>query len=160
MNQSINQIKDSLQSGQPIIQIISYEEKRVENFLKKLCQQVLKNQNTYFWDSHNGLSGNEGKIPNGQDPAQAIDIALKITEPAFFVFKDLNSLHHSPEIIRKIRECYLQFKNSKKFLFLLSADDFLPPMLKKEIDIIHFELPDFEELESLCLKFFETLESS
>jgi SpoVK/Ycf46/Vps4 family AAA+-type ATPase len=161
MNQSINQIKDSLQSGQPLVQIVSYEEKRVENFLKKLCLQVLKNQNIYFWDSHNGLSGNEAKIPNVKDPAQALDAILKINEPAFFVFKDLNSiLRNSPEIIRKIRECYLQFKNSKKFLFLLSADDFLPPMLKKEIDIIYFELPDFEELESLCFKFLESLEKA
>jgi len=45
MNQSINQIKDSLQAGQPIVQIVSSEEKRVESFLKKLCQQILKNQN-------------------------------------------------------------------------------------------------------------------
>ena len=161
MNQSINQIKDSIQAGQPIVQIISYEEKRVEGFLKKLCQQMLKNQNVFSWDAHNGLNGSEGKIANGKDPAVALDAALKITEPAFFVFKDLNSLlRSSPEIVRKLRECYLQFKGNKKFLFLLSADDFLPPMLKKEIDIITFELPDFEELESLCLKFLESLEKA
>jgi SpoVK/Ycf46/Vps4 family AAA+-type ATPase len=161
MNQSINQIKDSIQAGQPVLQIISYEEKRVESFLKKLCPQVLKNQNIYFWDSHNGLHVNETRIPDGKDPARALDAALNVSEPAFFVFKDLNSqLRNSPELTRKIRECYLQFKNSRKFLFLLSADDFLPPMLKKEIDIITFELPDFEELESLCLKFMESLEKA
>ena len=91
MNQSINQIKDSLQAGQPVMQIVSYEEKRVEGFLKKLCQQTLKNQNIYLWDSHNGLSGSEGKIPNSKDPTQALDAALKIMEPAFFIFKDLFS---------------------------------------------------------------------
>jgi ATP-dependent 26S proteasome regulatory subunit len=161
MNQSINQIKDSLQSGQPLVQIVSYEEKRVENFLKKLCPQVIKNQNIYFWDSHNGLSGNDVKIPNSKDAALALDAVLKINEPAFFVFKDLNGqLRNAPEMIRQIRECYLQFKGSKRFLFLLSADDFLPPMLKKEIDIIFFELPDFEELENLCLKFMESLEKA
>jgi ATP-dependent 26S proteasome regulatory subunit len=161
MNQSINLIKDSLQSGQPLVQIVSYEEKRVENFLKKLCPQVIKNQNIYFWDSHNGLSGNDVKIPNSKDAALALDAVLKINEPAFFVFKDLNGqLRNAPEMIRQIRECYLQFKGSKRFLFLLSADDFLPPMLKKEIDIIFFELPDFEELENLCLKFMESLEKA
>ena len=59
MNQSINHIKDSLLAGQPIVQIVSFEEKRVESFLKKLCQQTLKNQNIYSWDSHNGLSRSE-----------------------------------------------------------------------------------------------------
>lgn len=161
MNQSINQIKDSIQAGQPIIQIVSYEEKRVESYLKKLCQQVLKNQNIFTWDSHNGLGGSEGKLANGKEPAQALDAILKISEPAFFIFKDMTPLMRlSPEITRKVRECYLQFKGNKKFLFLLSADDFLPSVLKKEIDIITFELPDFEELENLCLKFLDSVEKA
>jgi ATP-dependent 26S proteasome regulatory subunit len=161
MNQSINQIKDSLLAGQPIVQIVSFEEKRIEGFLKKLCQQTLKSLNIYTWDSHNGLSRNEATIPDSIEPAPALDIALTAKEPAFFVFKDLNSrLRHSPGLTRKIRECYLQFKNSRKFLFLLSPDDFLPASLKKEIDIIHFELPDYEELENLNSKFLESMEKA
>ena len=154
MNQSINQIKDSLLAGQPIVQVVSYEEKRIEGFLKKLCQQTLKSLNIYTWESHSGLSRNESRIPDSSDPGAALDIVLAASEPAFFIFKDLNSrLRHSPGLTRKVRECYLQFKNSKKFLFLLSPDDFLPATLKKEIDIIHFELPDYEELENLCSRF-------
>ncbi len=161
MNQSINQIKDSLIAGQPIVQIVSFEEKRIEGFLKKLCQQTLKSLNVCTWDSHNGLSRNESAIPDCKDPAPALDFALAAKEPAFFIFKDLNSrLRNSPGLTRKIRECYLQFKNSKKFLFLLSPDDFLPASLKKEIDIIHFELPDYEELENLCIKFLESMEKA
>jgi ATP-dependent 26S proteasome regulatory subunit len=158
MNQSINLIKDSLLAGQPIVQIISFEEKRVENFLKKLCQQTLKNQNVYSWDSHNGLSRLDAPLPDSIDPARALDLALGANEPAFFVFKDLTPrLRDSQVLIRQVRECYLQFKNNKKFLFLLSPDDFLPASLKKEIDIIHFELPDYEELENLFLKFMDSM---
>jgi ATP-dependent 26S proteasome regulatory subunit len=158
MNQSINQIKDSLLSGQPIVQVVSYEEKRVENLLKKLCQQTIKNQIFYSWDSHNGLRCGEIGVPDSKEPAQALEYALNRNDPAFFIFKDLNSrLRHSPGITRLVRECYLQFKNNKKFLFLLSPDDYLPANLKKEIDIIHFELPNYEELENLYLKFMESL---
>ncbi|HEX7502661.1 MAG TPA: hypothetical protein VF451_04510, partial [Acidobacteriota bacterium] len=161
MNQSLNLIKDSLLSGQPLVQIVSFEEKRVEGFLKKLCQQTLKSQNIYVWDSHNGLSRNEAAIPGGLEPGAALDHALKTGEPAFFLFKDLNArLRDCPELTRKIRECYLQFKNVKKFLFLLSADDYLPATLKKEVDIIHFDLPDYDELENLCLKFLESMEKA
>ncbi|TFG80414.1 MAG: AAA family ATPase [Chrysiogenales bacterium] len=161
MNQSINQIKDSLLAGQPIVQIVSFEEKRIEGFLKKLCQQTLKSLNIYTWESHNGLSRNDSMIPDSKEPAAALDLALAANEAAFFVFKDLNSrLRHSPGLIRKIRECYLHFKNNKKFLFLLSPDDYLPTTLKKEIDIIHFELPDYEELENLCAKFLESMEKA
>jgi ATP-dependent 26S proteasome regulatory subunit len=158
MNQSINQIKDSLLAGQPIVQIVSYEEKRVESFLKKLCQQTLKNQNIYSWDSHNGLSRGEAPLPDSREPSRALGLALGVGEPAFFIFKDLSPLlRQAPGLAREIRECYLQFKNNRKFLFLLSPDDTLPSNLKKEIDIIHFELPDYEELEALFAKFLESL---
>ncbi|MDD8013115.1 MAG: hypothetical protein PHX05_06530, partial [Acidobacteriota bacterium] len=90
MNQSINRIKDSLLAGQPIVQVISFEEKRVEGFLKKLCQQTLKNQNIYSWDSYNGLSRGDVPVPDSKDPIIALDLALKAVEPAFFIFKDLN----------------------------------------------------------------------
>jgi SpoVK/Ycf46/Vps4 family AAA+-type ATPase len=161
MNQSLNRIKDSLLAGQPIVQVISFEEKRVEGFLRKLCQQTLKNQNVYTWDSHFGLS--HGEAPStpavdSLDPSRALDLALGVNEPAFFVFRDLTPLlRDNPGLIRQVRECYLQFKGSRKFLFLLSPDDYLPASLKKEIDIIQFELPDYEELEALCGKFLESL---
>jgi SpoVK/Ycf46/Vps4 family AAA+-type ATPase len=158
MNASINQIKDSLLAGQPIVQIVSFEEKRVESFLKKLCQQTLKSQNLYSWDSHNGLSRGDAPVPDSLDPSRALDLALNVGEPAFFVFKDLTPrLRDSQALIRQVRECYMQFKNSRRYLFLLSPDDFLPANLKKEIDIIHFELPDYEELENLFQKFMESM---
>ena len=158
MNQSINRIKDSLIAGQPIVQVVSYEEKRVEGFLKKLCQQTLKSQNVYSWDSHNGLSRGDAPLPGSKDPASALDLALKGGEPAFYIFKDLNPrLRLEPALVRQVRECYLQFKGSRKFLFLLSPDDFLPASLKKEIDIVFFDLPDYEELESLFARFLDSL---
>lgn len=158
MNPSLNRIKDSLLAGQPIVQIVSFEEKRVEGFLKKLCQQTLKSQNLYSWDSRNGLSLGETPVPDSLLPARALDAALAVREPAFFVFKDLTPrLRDSLDLIRQVRECYLQFKNSRKFLFLLSPDDYLPASLKKEIDIIQFELPDYEELEALFNKFLDSL---
>jgi len=158
MNQSLNRIKDSLLAGQPIVQIISFEEKRVEGFLKKLCQGTLKNQNVYSWDSHTGLSRGEDPLADCLDPARALDHVLAVNEPAFFVFKDLTPrLRDDLGLVRQVRECYLRFKNNRKFLFLLSPDDYLPASLKKEVDIIQFELPDYDELDTLCSKFLESL---
>lgn len=158
MNAAVNRIKDSLIAGQPIVQIVSYEEKRVEGFLRKLCQQTLKNQNIFSWDSHNGLSRGDAPLPASQDPAAALGLALKGGEPAFYVFKDLSPrLRQDPALVRLVRECYLQFKGSRRFLFLVSADDFLPGSLKKEIDIVYFDLPDYEELEGLLARFLDSL---
>ncbi len=158
MNASLSRIKDSLLAGQPIVQIVSFEEKRVEGFLKKLGQQTLKNQNYYSWDSRNGLSRGETPLPDSLSPQRALDAALDCAEPAFFVFKDLTPrLRDSLDLVRQVRECYLQFKGSRKFLFLLSPDDSLPASLKKEVDIVPFDLPDYEELDGLFSRFLESL---
>ena len=117
MNQSINRIKDSLLAGQPIVQIISFEEKRVEGFLKKLCQQTLKNQNIYSWDSHNGLSRGDVPVPDSKDPdrrpgpgaegRRARVLCLQGPHPA--------PAPGTPDLVRQMRECYLQFKGNRKF---------------------------------------------
>ncbi len=158
MNPSLSRIKDSLLAGQPIVQVVSFEEKRVEGFLRKLCQQTLKSQNYYSWDSRNGLLQGEAPLADSLAPGRALDLALAAREPAFFVFRDLTPrLRDSLDLVRQVRECYLQFKNSRKFLFLLSPDDTLPASLKKEVDVVHFELPDYGELEALFARFLESL---
>ena len=161
MTNSINFIKDSILAGQPIIQIISYEEKRIENYLKKLCLQILKNQNVYFWDMHNGLSLNDHPIADSRDPIKALNLVMKTGDSGFFVFRDMTPLlRNSFDLVRKLRECYSQLKSSKKIIFLVSPDDFAPTMLKKEIDMVHFELPDYDELAGLFAKFLESMEKA
>ena len=161
MSNSVNFIKDSILAGQPIIQIISFEEKRVESYLKKLCQQTLKNQNIAVWDMHNGMVKNDQPVPDTSAPVAALNVALKLNEPGFFIFRDLTPLiKDSPDIIRKLRECYGQLKNTKRVIFLLSPDEYFPDMLKKEMDMFHFDPPDYEELENLFGRFLESLEKA
>lgn len=161
MNKSIDQIRNSIMVGQPIIQIISYEEKRIENYLSKLGEQILRNRNIFFWDINNGINKENKVIPDTSNPINALNFILKEETPGFYIFRDLNAqIKNSPEIIRKLREIYKSLKNAKKVIFLLSPDEYFPDALKKEIDIIRFELPDYEELANLFHKFLESLEKS
>ena len=106
MNNSVNFIKDSILAGQPIIQIISFEEKRIEGFLKKMCLQTLKNQNVAVWDMHNGMFRNDQPVPETGNPVAALNVVMRSSEPGFFIFKDLTPLiKNSTEIVRKLREC-------------------------------------------------------
>ncbi len=161
MNASAEHIKNSVLVGQPIIQIISFEEKRVENHLLQLCEQILKSRNICFWDINNGIIKDKQIVPDTQDPVRALDYALKDQSPGFLVYRDLNSLlKDSEKAIRKLRELYRKLKNSRRVIFLLSADDYFPDELKKEIDIVRFELPDYEELENLFFRFLQSVEKS
>ncbi len=54
MNESIGKIKQSIQSGQTLIKIISYEEKRVEKYLALLNKQSFNSLINFTWDINNG----------------------------------------------------------------------------------------------------------
>jgi SpoVK/Ycf46/Vps4 family AAA+-type ATPase len=159
MNQAINLIKESIVAGQPLVQVVSYEEKRVESMLRKLASQLLKTPNAAVWDQHNGLWHNDQSVPETINPLAALNYAIKMTEPCIFIFRDLTPLlRESSELVRKLRECYIQMKGSRKFIFLLSPDDFFPVLLKKEVDVVRFDLPDYDELDGLFQKFLASLE--
>ena len=103
MNNSINSIRDSISAGQPIIQIVSYEEKRVENYLIKIAEQVLKSSKILYWDINNGITDGQQPVDQTTDPIRAMDYFLNSTETGIIVFRDLNPLiRQSPEIIRKL----------------------------------------------------------
>ncbi|MCP4156124.1 MAG: AAA family ATPase [bacterium] len=160
MSQTLHLIKDSVMAGQPILQVLTYEEKRVEGHLKTLCEQ-LKRTNFLNWDINNGLSKDNQPIPNTTSPIQALDYLLKSNVPGFFIFKDLNIfLKDSVEIVRKLRECYRKFKNGKSTIIIITPDEFFPDALKKEVDIFTYELPDYDELKSLFDRFMDSMQKS
>jgi len=161
MNKSIKKIQNAMAVGQPVIQIISFEEERVENYLRQLAQKMLKTDHIYFWDSVTGLVRAGRPVENTADPLKALNTIHRIEEPSVSVFRDLNDfIRESPAILRKIRNLYLSFKNTKRFLFLLSPDPFFHETLKKEIEVLEFELPDFQELESMLDRFLSRLQQA
>ncbi len=160
MSKTLSLIKDSVSVGQPLIQLITYEEKRVEGHLIQLAGQ-LKRPNMFFWDINNGLKKDNQAVENTKDPILAMDYLMKANLPGFFIFRDLNVyIKESPEIVRKLREIYRVFKNTKSTLFILSPDEYFPEALKKEVDIFHYELPDYEELNHLFSRFLDSMQKT
>jgi len=160
-NRSVEYIKNAVSVGQPLIQIISYEEKRVETHLKNIFQQLKRDQKFIFWDINNGLVIENQSIKGTNDPVQALNYIMRENSPGFCVFRDLNStLRNNEAAVRKLREAYRKFKNSKFTLFLLSPEEYFPIELKKEIDIVMFDLPDYDELADLFNRFLHTLKKS
>lgn len=158
---SLSEIKDSIMVGQPIIQIISFEEKRIENHLKTLFQQLKRDQSFLFWDVNNGLTKENQVISDTRDPVKAMNYVMKESLPGFCIFRDMNSiLKDSESMVRKLRDAYRKFKNSKTSIFLLSPNEYFPNDLKKEIDIVMFDLPDYDELADLFRRFLASMEKS
>ncbi len=161
MNRSLNYIRDSILSGQPLIQIISYEEKRVEGQLKMLGEQIKRDDNIQYWDINNGIIKNGQVVPDTKEPIKALEHVIREPNSGFFIFRDLNPfIKTSLETVRKLRETYKKLKNTRKTVFLLSPDEFFPDALKKEVDIVVYELPNYDELKILFDRFLASMEKS
>lgn len=160
-NKSLNEIKQSVLVGQPIIQVITFEEKRVESHLKTMFEQLGRDQCFMYWDINNGLVKDNQAIPGTQDPVQAVSYVIKEAGPGFCSFRDLNMvLKRSEQTVRKLRDAYRKFKNSKTTLFIITPDEYFSDALKKEMDIVFFGLPDYDELADLFYRFIQSLQKS
>jgi ATP-dependent 26S proteasome regulatory subunit len=161
MNKSVEQIKRAILAGHNLIKVVTYEEKRIENLLSQLCEQILKSQNIMFWDINNGLVKGQQPIPGTEEPVAALDAVLKSQENGFYVFRDLAPhIRQSERVVRKLRELYKKLKGSRRVIFTVSSDDFFPDTLKKELEVVRFELPDYDELNSLFQRFLQSMEKS
>lgn len=161
MNKSVEQIKKAVLSGHNLIKIITYEEKRIENQLAQLCEQILKSQNIMFWDINNGLLKGDQVLPGTHEPVAALDAVLKAQENGFYIFRDLTPhIRQSERVVRKLRELYKALKGSRRVIFMVSSDEFFPDMLKKELEIVRFEIPDYNELNTLFQRFLQSMEKS
>ncbi len=161
MNKSIEQIKRAILAGHNLIKVITYEEKRIEGLLAQLCEQLFKSQNLLFWDVNNGLVKDQQPISGTEDPVNALSAVLREADQGFFIFRDLEPhIKNSERVVRKLRELYKRLKGSRRIVLMVSADEFFPDTLKKELEIVRFELPDYDELNTLFLKFLQSMEKS
>ena len=155
MIEELKQVDILIRARYPIIYIVSSEEQRVINLLKK---QTKKEKKIHVWSETIGfrnvddyeLVRNDGE----GDPLEALKFVLENKENAIFILLDfhvfLNEGNH--EIVRFMREVSESLKKSKKSLILISPILTIPLELEKDITIIDFPLPNQEEIEEILLR--------
>ena len=153
--EELKQVDILIRARYPIIYIVSSEEQRVINLLKK---QTKKEKKIHVWSETRGfrniedyeLVGNNG----GGDPLEALQFVLENKENAIFILLDfhvfLNERAH--EVVRLMREVSESLKKSKKSIVLISPILTIPLELEKDITIIDFPLPNQEEIEEILLR--------
>jgi len=148
---SYGDILRAIMGRRPLSWIISWEEDRVEKTLREVAAS-LPNQNFRFisWTATTGLVEEGTVISDVGDPLGVLDSIVQFQEPAFFLLKDFHPYFKDrPDTVRKLRDVYFALRNKPRFVFLLSPVLALPVELKKEVEVIDFELPSYGELEGL-----------
>jgi hypothetical protein len=128
--------------------MVSWEEARAETLLARMAQR--QGKNLFFWSATRGLA--EHPFPgtgNAADPIQALEQVAVSKQKALFVFKDFHPHFQDAKVIRRLRDLVTDLKSSYKTLVFLSPLLTIPLELEKDITVIDYDIPDFDEMAAL-----------
>jgi SpoVK/Ycf46/Vps4 family AAA+-type ATPase len=141
----------------PILYIISWEERRIEDTLRQVARE--RRKQLYGWTVTDGilpLDDYQGPPIDSatSHPMRALEYIASSRESAIFVLKDfhpfLDEQRGHPEftlIVRRLRDVTEELKLSYKTLIVLSPILRFPVELEKDITVLDYSLPTQRELE-------------
>jgi SpoVK/Ycf46/Vps4 family AAA+-type ATPase len=152
---ALEEIELLIKARYPLIYIISFEEKRVLEAIKKIASNTIK---VFKWTLSKGITDFEEKaVGEGTtDPDLALDYVLTSRHNGIFIFQDFHPFISSireiaPRCIRKLRDIANSLPSSPytKSLIILSPILEIPPELEKDIVVVDFPLPTLAELDEM-----------
>jgi SpoVK/Ycf46/Vps4 family AAA+-type ATPase len=148
-NQRVNaQIENLIRARYPILYIVSWEEERVQEALNGVAAS--RGRKLYTWTVTQGMSGNShSRDDSTRDPISALDYVMDCRDPAVFLLKDFPAHIADRMVIRKLRDLSHALKTTYKTLIILGPTLKLPNELEKDVTVVDYPLPDFEELGSM-----------
>ncbi|MHB1191389.1 MAG: AAA family ATPase, partial [Armatimonadota bacterium] len=151
------EIETLIRARYPVIYIVSWEEKRVEDALRGIASA--RGKKLYTWTITQGLTAN-GRDESTRDPLAALDRIMESMDQAIFVLKDFHCFVSDNTVTRRLRDLIYALKTSYKTLVILSPVMKLPSELEKEVTVIDYPLPDLEELDTLLEGIIQSVKGS
>lgn len=150
-----------LRSNHSIIYINSFEEERLENYLKKLIQVNL-DYSLYSWDFIQGYQCNPNDLGfAANNPLQALDFIdqLAIENPAIIILKDFNLFLKDLAIQRKLKNQCQLLKTQSTTLIITAVEVNIPLSLREIITVLEFPLPGEFEIKQELTQLFSLTET-
>ncbi|MEW6368081.1 MAG: AAA family ATPase [Acidobacteriota bacterium] len=159
-SKSHKEILRSIMGRYPLTYIISWEEDRVEKTLREVAASIPSQNFRYLsWTLTEGITEDGAIVADVRDPVAVLDTIVQSQEPAFYVLKDFHPfLKERPDVVRRVRDVYYALRNKPRFVFMLSPVLILPTDVKKEVQVVDFELPSYSDLEALFDSFGRAFE--
>ena len=153
------ELETLIRARYPIIYVVSWEEKRVEEALRAITKA--RNKKMYQWTVTQGMVLNPlNRDEATRDPLAALDFVMESRDQAVFLLKDFHPFLNDTSLVRRLRDLTYALKTSYKTLVLLSPVLKLPPELEKEITVVDYALPSLEDLGRLLDSIIESVRAN
>ncbi|MCF2141349.1 MAG: AAA family ATPase [Candidatus Lokiarchaeota archaeon] len=155
VEKELNEIRTLIRAGATVIQVVSYEQQRVQGFVDAIAKEL--GLNWFDWNYVKGLQkSNDGVLEafkhNLTDPIDLLEeILTDESENGLYICHDFHPfMNDNPKIIRLLREIITTPFEHKKALILCQPIKIIPNELLKEMPIVEVELPSSEILEVIA----------
>ena len=155
-----NEIVELLRARFPFIYVTTWEETRVVKTIKQFCNDkkiIRTKRDCLTWSSASGFIKDKELIKKDtKDPMKALEFIQAYNSPAVFILKDFHVYFNQQNrqsnniLIRKLRDIIpdLTMGDKIKNVIFLSPTITIPNELMKDITVVDFELPTYNEIES------------
>ncbi|MCM3443109.1 AAA family ATPase [Metabacillus halosaccharovorans] len=146
----------------PYLYIQTWEEDRVLSVIRSVANDVhlIKTaREVLTWRLTSGITGEHGKSIGGEtkSPLKALEFIEKYDKSCIFVLQDFHIYFGGQgklpdyQVIRKLRDMLLNIKQSPNPKNIIFTTPFLilPEDLQKDITIVDFDLPTYQEIQSV-----------
>ena len=139
-SQADRELETLIRARYPIIYIVSWEEKRVEDALRTITAN--RGKRMFVWTVTQGMVTSPTATDNAtRQPMAALDFILNSNDPAVFVLKDFHSFLNDFELVRRLRALTYALKTSYQTLVLPSPPLTLPPEPQTSPPPVDYSLP-------------------
>lgn len=166
------QLTHYLRARFAFLSISTWEENRVIQDIKQICaapEKIKTVRHVYTWSITEGLiSDQDNSMKKYKQPMQVLNQIEKIDEPSVIILKDfhifLNNTNQQVghEVIRKIRDLVQVLENdpTPKNVIFISPSFEIPMELEKDIMIVDYSLPTYDEIEHVLDQMIELNKSN
>ncbi len=146
-----DELETLIRARYPIIYVVTWEEKRVEDHVAIIAAS--RGKDMFTWTLTSGLQARGAKVGarKGQvsDPVEALDAVIENKQPAIYIFKDLHRFTSGAScnaaVIRKLREVSRALTDSYKSLIITAPVVDMASDLEKDITVLDYPLPEADD---------------
>jgi SpoVK/Ycf46/Vps4 family AAA+-type ATPase len=153
------ELETLIRARYPIVYVVSWEEERVENAIRKIGSD--RGKKVFLWTITQGMVLNpQNRNEQTREPLAALDFVMDTREPAIFLLKDFHPFLNDVTLVRRLRDLTLALKRSFKTIVILSPTLKLPLELEKEITVVEYALPTLEDLDELLESIVQSVRNN
>ncbi|CAN5464386.1 AAA family ATPase [soil metagenome] len=141
------EIEILLRAKYPILYTVSWEERRVEASLRKVCQKLGRTLTT--WTITQGMqpaivrTGAKSALPG---ELEALAQILEAPDKTVFLLKDFHPYMKDSRVIRLLRDLAVKLRSRSQTIVLSCPVLNLPSDLEKDVTVLDFPLPDTDDI--------------